>query len=131
MRFSAENRTARRTGAPRQAERFFTISNEMLCIAGFDGYFKRLNPAWEKILGFSEKELLSQPSLSFVHPDDREATLAEAGKLNAGADTISFQNRYLPKDGAYKWLSWKAATRENQQIIYAATHPFNRSAGGL
>src|SRR5947199_127028 len=92
----------------------------MLCITGFDGYFKRLNPAWERTLGFPLHELLAEPFLNFVHPDDRSATLAEVEKLSAGAETVAFANRYRCKDGSYRWLQWKATPFLRQQVIYAA-----------
>ena len=98
---------------------FFSLSLDLLCIAGFDGYFKQLNPTWEKTLGFSNEELLSKPYLAFVHPEDRASTLAEAQKLSAGGVTIIFQNRYLCKDGSYKWLSWNATPLGDQRLIYA------------
>src|SRR5215472_9289072 len=82
------------------------LTLDMLAVAGFDGYFKRLNPAWERTLGFTKEELMAKPYVDFVHPDDRESTLAEAGKLAAGVQTVSFENRYLTKDGSYKWLLW-------------------------
>ncbi len=99
---------------------FFNMTLDMLGIADFDGYFRTLNPSWQRTLGWDTDALMSKPYLEFVHPDDRAATLAEAGKLQEGADTISFENRYLCADGTYKWLLWNATPVPNQRLIYAA-----------
>ncbi len=99
--------------------RFFTLSIDMLCIAGFDGYFKRLNPAWERVLGYTIEELTARPFVDFVHPDDRAATLAESAKIAKGGRAISFENRYRAKDGSYRWLMWNATPHEEQELIYA------------
>jgi PAS domain S-box-containing protein len=101
-------------------DRFFTVSLELLCIAGFDGYFKRLNPAWEKTLGYSIRELYSHPWLDFVHPDDRQGTIAEGQRLVEGALTIRFENRYRCADGSYRWLQWNAVPHPESNLIYAA-----------
>ena len=101
-------------------DRFFSLSLDMLCIASFDGYFKELNPMWEKTLGFTVEELKMQPFMEFVHPEDQEATIAEAQKLmTTGEDVVAFENRYLCKDGSYKWLLWSATVSLEEQLYYA------------
>lgn len=102
-----------------EREHLFSVSVDMMCVAGFDGYFKSVNPAFETTLGFTRAELLSKPSLEFVHPDDRAATLAERERLATGKATISLDNRYLCGDGSYKWLSWNSVSVVEQGLVYA------------
>ncbi|MGA2152496.1 MAG: PAS domain S-box protein [Geobacteraceae bacterium] len=97
-----------RKRAEKELDWVFEYSIDMLCVAGFDGYFKRLSPSFEKILGWSEVELLSKPLLDFIHPDDREASCQVAKALEKGKRAICFDNRYVCKDGSYKWLSWNS-----------------------
>jgi PAS domain S-box-containing protein len=112
-----------RRRAQEELDCFFTLSLDMLCIAGFDGYFKRVNPAWQQFLGYSETELLSRPFMDFVHPDDREATVAEVRKqIDLGQQVIYFENRYLHKDGTLRWLMWTSTPFREQQVFYAAAH---------
>jgi PAS domain S-box-containing protein len=107
--------------ARRLHERFFEVSLDMLCIAGFDGYFKQLNPAWTKALGWTVEELCAKPFIDFVHPDDRAKTIAEAAALGGGDHiTINFSNRYITKSGDYRWLDWTVAPDSHNQILLAA-----------
>ena len=94
-----------------EVDQLFDLSLDLFCIAGFDGYFKRVNPSWEQTLGISKEELLSRPYIDFVHPDDREATLGEAKKIGEGEVTFSFENRFRCADGTYCWLLWNATPR--------------------
>ncbi len=114
-----EGQIAEATRAREELDRFFTQSIDMLCIAGFDGHFKRLNPAWEKTVGYSTQDLIASPYVDFIHPDDRELTIREAEKLVAGGETVCFENRYRCKDGSYKWLLWTSTPFSAQQLIYA------------
>ena len=98
---------------------FFNLSLDLLCIAGFDGSFKRLNPAWEQTLGYTAEELQARPYLEFIHPDDRAATADEARRLAGGEKTIAFENRYLHKDGSYRWMAWRAMPVLGEKLIYA------------
>ena len=99
--------------------RFMDLSVDLFCVAGFDGFFKNLNPSFEKTLGFTTKELMAKPYLEFIHPDDRSATVVEKDGLTEGKVTFAFENRYLCKDGSYKWLLWNAVSVPEQETIYA------------
>ena len=112
----------RRRRATEEFDRFFSVSLDLLCIAGTDGMFKRINQAWARTLGYSTEELLSTPYLDFVHPEDREPTIAAALKLTEGSDVTSFENRYRKRDGSYVWLNWvcRAPDQENGPIFAIA-----------
>lgn len=109
-----------RQQAQMQLEQFFAVTPSLLCIAGLDGYFKRLNPSFARILGHSDSELLAHPFISFVHPDDIPATQAETERLATGALTLSFENRYRCRDGSYRWFSWNAIAFVDEGMLYAA-----------
>lgn len=105
--------------AERDFALFFDMSVDMLCIAGFDGYFKRLNPAWERTLGWSIEDLLSRPWLDFVHPEDVNSTVAAGDYLMSGRILFTFENRYRCKDGSYRWISWSSFPVAERELIYA------------
>ncbi len=101
---------------------FFDVTLDLLCIAGFDGHFKKLSPTWSSLLGWSDEELKSRPFVEFVHEDDRESTLAAAAKLGEGQEVVNFTNRYQCKDGSYRWISWNSKAVPDRQLIIAAAH---------
>jgi PAS domain S-box-containing protein len=100
-------------------ESFFSLSIDLLLVAGYDGFFKHLNPAWTQTLGFTDAELMARPFLDFVHPDDRLATVAEVENLAKGTKTVNFRNRYECRDGTYRWLAWTAIPAVSAGLIYA------------
>jgi PAS domain S-box-containing protein len=111
-----------RIEAERDRDRFFDLSIDLLAIANFEGYFLRLNPAWEKLLGFSNAELMARPYLDLVHPDDLESTVAEAKGIRRGTAVIEFENRYRCQDGSYRWLLWNSTPDVEQNVSYAIAH---------
>ncbi len=110
-----------RVASEEEREGFFQLSLDLLCVAGIDGRFRRLNPAWETTLGWSIEELCARPWLDFVHPDDIEATAREGAKLAEGRVVIHFENRYRCKDGSYRWFKW-ASIPTSDGLIYACAH---------
>jgi diguanylate cyclase (GGDEF)-like protein/PAS domain S-box-containing protein len=110
---------ARRARADERARRFFELSRDMLCTANMDGYFVELNDAWTRQLGYSAEELRAVPFIERVHLEDRERTEAEAAALFEGAETLSFENRYLAKDGTWHWLRWSSQLSPDESLIYA------------
>jgi PAS domain S-box-containing protein len=98
---------------------FFEMLLDHLCVAGFDGYWKRLNPSWTRTLGWTTRELMSKPLIEFVHPEDRAATLAARGQLQRGEPILSLTNRYRCKDGTYRWFDWRSVSDIDRQLVYA------------
>ena len=109
-----------RSSAEVELNRFFDLSLDLFCIAGLDGYFKRINARFESCLGYSEAEFMSRPIYDFIHPEDVEATRAELEKLQVGIPTFDFENRYRRADGSYVCLAWTAIPSETEEVIYAA-----------
>jgi len=101
----------------KELDQFFNVSTDLLCIANTDGYFLRLNPVWERTLGYSKKELMAQKFLDFVHPDDLVRTQGAISTLGSQQTVIHFENRYRCKDGTYRWIDWSSAPTGN--LIFA------------
>jgi PAS domain S-box-containing protein len=98
--------------------RFFDLSIDMLCVLDFNGRFVRLNAAWETVLGYTRAELMSQPFISFVHPDDHERTVGQNQHVQGGGQARLFENRYVCKDGSFRWLLWNSTRDEDRRVIY-------------
>ncbi len=100
-------------------ELFFEISQDMVCIAGFDGYFKKVNPSVCKVLGYTEEELYSRPIENFVHVDDREITTKSRSYIKKANTLFNFENRYVTKSGEIVWLAWTSHPVENKELVFA------------
>lgn len=121
---------AERRVAEAERDRFFSLSIDMLCISSTDGYFKRLNPAFERTLGYTVEELTGRPFLDFVHPDDVAPTLTEVGRqFDTGVATMRFENRYRCKDGTYRWLSWTSMPDGKSGLMYALARDVTAGKG--
>jgi PAS domain S-box-containing protein len=112
----------RRMTSLQEYKKLFDLSVDMLCVAGTDGYFKRTNPSFERVLGWSEDDLLRRPFMDIIHPDDIEATEKELDKLAQGIPTVSFVNRFQCADGTYKRLLWTSYPDPETGLLYAIAH---------
>lgn len=97
----------------------FDFTPVIICVAGFDGYLKRINPAGLELLGYSFEEMSSRPIRSFVHEEDRSRTREEQINLYTGGRQTNFENRYITKQGKIVWLSWSATSAPEHGILYA------------
>ena len=100
-------------------ETFFSLSHDMMAITGRDGYFKRVNGAFSRVLGYSEAELMAQPFSEFILPEDRQATRDEVQRQLQGTVTLDFENRYRCKDGSIRILSWRAIADPARELRYS------------
>ena len=108
--------------------RFFEISMDMFCIASLDGYFKRVNSNFSRVLGYSDAELVSRPFLDFVHPDDIESTVRVMKKLSEGNPVVQFRNRYRDNRGQYHWMEWTAKSIPKENIVFAVARDITQRA---
>ena len=112
----AARRFARGSGGD---DRFFDLSLDLLTTVGFDGRFKRVNPSWERILGWTEAELLARPYLEIIHPQDRERTAAEALRLARERAAVSdFEIRVSHRDGSHRWIAFSAAPDAHEELLF-------------
>lgn len=102
-----------------ETSHFFEMSLDLLSLLSFDGYFKKLSTSWVHILGWSLEELKSKPMIEFIHPDDVYRTIIMIQKLTEGRKSLDFENRYICKDGTYKWIQWRSNSVIDKEVIYA------------
>ncbi len=111
----------RRVQVEKERDRLFNLSLDLLCIVGLDGTFRRCNPAFERILGYSPESLPGQPLLNVVHRDDIASTMEQMRRLARG-EPVSFENRCLCADGTFKWLAWSVNPVLEEKLVYAVAH---------
>ncbi len=100
-------------------EKMFNLSIDLKCVAGADGYFKKINPAFTLTLGWTIEELLAKPFCDFIHPDDVTITSNKIKKLTTGEKTLNFENRFITKNGDYLSINWNANSDEITGELYA------------
>lgn len=113
------NNSHSNSGTGYEFELFFELSADLLCIAGFDGFFKRINPAVSKLLGYTNEELFSKPINEFVYHEDKDTTAKVRKELTKNNPLLNFENRYLTKSGEIVWLSWTSMPVESDKLVFA------------
>jgi len=100
-------------------DRFFAQSPDLMCVVGYDGHFRRINPAWTQLLGWTDAELVGTPALNIVHPDDHERLKAARSVVRDGGNLNRIEIRYLHKNGSHRWIWWNVFPQPEEKIIYA------------
>ncbi|KST67552.1 chemotaxis protein CheB [Mastigocoleus testarum] len=119
VQLQLENTLTELQSKKQEINNFFNLSLELLCVATpQNNCFRRINPSFERILGYTQEELLNQPFLNFIHPDDVQSSIEELKRLEKDRDTIGFKNRYRCKDGSYRYFQWMATSY--QGLLYAS-----------
>lgn len=114
-----KNRTNPDSEGTYHFDNFFNISADFICIAGFDGYFKRINAAVSKLLGYTDAELYARPITDFVYTSDLKITIETREQVYKNKPLLNFENRYLTKSGEIVWLSWTSMPVESEKLVYA------------
>ncbi len=102
------------------------LAQDLLCIVGFDGYLKLVNPAWQDALGWTAAEMCNRPYAAFIHPDDRKTTPSAPDMLADGKHVRRYENRFRARDGSFRWLSWEATASAEDGCVYAAAHDITK-----
>src|SRR5690606_31535869 len=100
-------------------EHFFELSPDLLCIAGYDGYFKKINSAVSKTLGYTKEELFERPISSFIHIEDKDITRKKRDLILENVPLLDYENRYITKSGEIVWLTWTSMPIESEQVVFA------------
>ncbi len=105
-------------GVEYELAQFFDLSLDLFCIVGFDGYYKRVNASFERVLGYSREELMSRPIMEFVHPDDLERAQDVLSVLATGEDVIGFESRLICADGSVRRFEWNTRAMPHLGVVY-------------
>ncbi len=109
-----------------ERNRIFNLSIDMFAVSDFNGRFKQVNPAWQRTLGWSAKELIKSLHIEYIHPDDREAYKQVLQQLNAGESIHGHETRFVCKNNEYKWLSWNSFPLQNDELIFSVIRDFTK-----
>jgi len=108
-----------RKQAEEELSQLFDFVPDIICIAGIDGFLRKINPAMSTILGYTEQELLSHPITYFVYPEDREHTIEQINHLKKGNPVVYFENRFMTPDGSLKWIAWTATAPSSEGLVFS------------
>ncbi len=118
--------TASPSTTPITPARLMNLSQDLMGVVGFDGYLKKSNPAWEKTLQYSQKELTSQPLIDFIHQDDQSRILETTFHLTSQDESIQYETRLIAKDGSIVWLQWQANSSLEEEMIYVVARDISQ-----